>query len=58
MQEKIELLEEMRTAEPSVSRGLGVSNNDAHSQILGDSSKMKSGLVTFSVSKKLEYRVR
>lgn len=35
MQEKIELLEEMRTAEAQLASGLGVSNNDARTQILG-----------------------
>lgn len=34
MQEKIELLEEMRTAETQLSSGLGVSNVDARAQIL------------------------
>lgn len=35
MQEKIELLEEMRTAEAQVASGLGVSNEDARAQVLG-----------------------
>ena len=35
MQEKIELLEEMRTAEAQLASGLGVSNNDARAQVLG-----------------------
>ena len=35
MQEKIELLEEMRTAEAQLSSGLGVSNEDARAQVLG-----------------------
>ncbi|WP_417878791.1 type II toxin-antitoxin system Phd/YefM family antitoxin [Vibrio sp.] len=35
MQEKIELLEEMRTAEAQLASGLGVSNEDARSQVLG-----------------------
>ncbi|ENS5638953.1 type II toxin-antitoxin system Phd/YefM family antitoxin, partial [Vibrio cholerae] len=35
MQEKIELLEEMRTAEAQLAAGLGVSNEDARSQVLG-----------------------
>ncbi|MFM2625853.1 type II toxin-antitoxin system Phd/YefM family antitoxin [Vibrio owensii] len=35
MQEKIELLEEMRTAEAQLASGLGVSNDDAHAQVLG-----------------------
>ncbi|BBM64906.1 MULTISPECIES: type II toxin-antitoxin system Phd/YefM family antitoxin [Vibrio] len=35
MQEKIELLEEMRTAEAQLASGLGVSNDDARDQVLG-----------------------
>ena len=35
MQEKIELLEEMRTAEAQLASGLGVTNEDARSQVLG-----------------------
>jgi prevent-host-death family protein len=35
MQEKIELLEEMRTAESQLASGLGVSNEDARAQVLG-----------------------
>ncbi|TOK67584.1 prevent-host-death family protein [Vibrio parahaemolyticus] len=35
MQEKIELLEEMRTAEAQLASGLGVSNEDARAQVLG-----------------------
>ncbi|HFG2217168.1 TPA: type II toxin-antitoxin system Phd/YefM family antitoxin, partial [Vibrio cholerae] len=35
MQEKIELLEEMRTAEAQLAAGLGISNEDARSQVLG-----------------------
>ncbi|ELA6773721.1 type II toxin-antitoxin system Phd/YefM family antitoxin [Vibrio alginolyticus] len=35
MQEKIELLEEMRTAEAQLASGLGVSNDDARTQVLG-----------------------
>ncbi|ELB2939244.1 type II toxin-antitoxin system Phd/YefM family antitoxin [Vibrio alginolyticus] len=35
MQEKIELLEEMRTAEVQLASGLGVSNDDARAQVLG-----------------------
>ncbi|ELA6663303.1 prevent-host-death family protein [Vibrio alginolyticus] len=35
MQEKIELLEEMRTAEAQLASGLGVSNDDARAQVLG-----------------------
>ncbi|NAZ96028.1 type II toxin-antitoxin system prevent-host-death family antitoxin [Vibrio toranzoniae] len=35
MQEKIELLEEMRTAEAQVASDLGVSNEDARAQVLG-----------------------
>lgn len=35
MQEKIELLEEMRTAEAQLASGLGVSNEDARTQVLG-----------------------
>ncbi len=35
MQEKIELLEEMRTAEAQLAAGLGVSNEDARAQVLG-----------------------
>ncbi|MDF4993271.1 type II toxin-antitoxin system Phd/YefM family antitoxin [Vibrio parahaemolyticus] len=35
MQEKIELLEEMRTAEAQLASGLGVSNEDARGQVLG-----------------------
>ncbi|HAS6444305.1 TPA: type II toxin-antitoxin system prevent-host-death family antitoxin [Vibrio parahaemolyticus] len=34
MQEKIELLEEMRTAEAQLASGLGVSNDDARAQVL------------------------
>jgi hypothetical protein len=34
MQEKIELVEEMRIAEAQLAAGLGVSNIDARSQIL------------------------
>ncbi|EOD9428616.1 type II toxin-antitoxin system Phd/YefM family antitoxin [Vibrio harveyi] len=34
MQEKIELLEEMRTAEDQLASGLGVSNDDARAQVL------------------------
>ncbi|MFY8327877.1 MULTISPECIES: type II toxin-antitoxin system Phd/YefM family antitoxin [unclassified Pseudoalteromonas] len=34
MQEKIELLEEMRTAEAQLASGLGVTNEDARSQVL------------------------
>lgn len=35
MQEKIELLEEMRTAEAQLAAGHGVSNDDARAQVLG-----------------------
>ncbi|WED24056.1 type II toxin-antitoxin system Phd/YefM family antitoxin [Vibrio sp. JC009] len=35
MQEKIELLEEMRTAEAQLASGLSVSNEDARAQVLG-----------------------
>ncbi|POC07476.1 prevent-host-death family protein [Vibrio vulnificus] len=35
MQEKIELLEEMRTAEAQLASGLGVSNDDARAQVVG-----------------------
>ncbi|MGF1761793.1 type II toxin-antitoxin system Phd/YefM family antitoxin [Aliivibrio kagoshimensis] len=35
MQEKIELLEEMRTAEAQIAADLGVSNDDARAQVLG-----------------------
>ncbi|HAS6097629.1 TPA: type II toxin-antitoxin system prevent-host-death family antitoxin [Vibrio vulnificus] len=35
MLEKIELLEEMRTAEAQLASGLGVSNDDARAQVLG-----------------------
>ncbi|EIA1497273.1 type II toxin-antitoxin system Phd/YefM family antitoxin [Vibrio parahaemolyticus] len=35
MQEKIELLEEMRTAEAQLASGLGVSHDDARAQVLG-----------------------
>ncbi|EGR1514590.1 type II toxin-antitoxin system Phd/YefM family antitoxin [Vibrio vulnificus] len=35
MQEKIELLEEMRTAEAQLASGLGVSNDDVRAQVLG-----------------------
>ncbi|TOK18635.1 prevent-host-death family protein [Vibrio parahaemolyticus] len=35
MQEKIELLEEMRTAEAQLASGLAVSNEDARAQVLG-----------------------
>ena len=35
MQEKIELLEEMRTAEAQLTSGLGVSNDDARIRALG-----------------------
>ncbi|MBE3654941.1 type II toxin-antitoxin system Phd/YefM family antitoxin [Vibrio navarrensis] len=35
MQEKIELLEEMRTAEAQLASGLGVSNEEARAQVLG-----------------------
>ncbi|WP_423840998.1 type II toxin-antitoxin system Phd/YefM family antitoxin [Vibrio mytili] len=35
MQEKIELLEEMLTAEAQLASGLGVSNEDARAQVLG-----------------------
>ncbi|WP_319537156.1 type II toxin-antitoxin system Phd/YefM family antitoxin [uncultured Vibrio sp.] len=35
MQEKIELLEEMRTAEAQLASGLGVSNEDARAYVLG-----------------------
>ncbi len=35
MQEKIELLEEMRTAEAQLASGLGVSYDDARAQVLG-----------------------
>lgn len=35
MQEKIELLEEMRTAEAQLASGLGVSNEDSRAQVLG-----------------------
>lgn len=34
MQEKIELLEEMRTAEAQLASGLGVSNDDARAQVM------------------------
>ncbi|WP_046007327.1 type II toxin-antitoxin system prevent-host-death family antitoxin [Pseudoalteromonas rubra] len=34
MQEKIELLEEMRAAEAQLAPGLGVSNEDARTQVL------------------------
>ncbi|MDP5138803.1 type II toxin-antitoxin system Phd/YefM family antitoxin [Rheinheimera baltica] len=34
MQEKIELLEELRMAEAQLSSGAGVSNNDAKAQVL------------------------
>ncbi|RXQ00027.1 type II toxin-antitoxin system Phd/YefM family antitoxin [Vibrio parahaemolyticus] len=35
MLEKIELLEEMRTAEAQLASGLGISNDDARAQVLG-----------------------
>lgn len=35
MQEKIELLEEMRTAEAQLASGLGISNDDARAHVLG-----------------------
>ncbi|MDB1124241.1 type II toxin-antitoxin system Phd/YefM family antitoxin [Vibrio algarum] len=35
MQEEIELLEEMRTAEAQLASGLGVSQEDARAQVLG-----------------------
>lgn len=35
MQEKIELLEEIRTAESQFAEGLGISNQEARKQILG-----------------------
>lgn len=35
MQEKIELLEEIRTAEAQLASGLGISNEDARAQVLG-----------------------
>ncbi|CAG9001130.1 MAG: hypothetical protein CENE_03147 [Candidatus Celerinatantimonas neptuna] len=35
MQEKIELLEEMRTAEAQLASGFGVANEDARAQVLG-----------------------
>ena len=35
MQEKIELLEEMRTAEAQLASGLGISNEDARASVLG-----------------------
>lgn len=35
MQEKIELLEEIRTAEAQLASGLGVSNDGARTQVLG-----------------------
>lgn len=35
MQEKIELLEEIHTAEAQLASGFGVSNDDARTQILG-----------------------
>ncbi|CAG20102.1 type II toxin-antitoxin system Phd/YefM family antitoxin [Photobacterium profundum] len=35
MQEKIELLEEIQSAESQLASGLGVSNEDARSQVLG-----------------------
>lgn len=35
MQEKIELLEEIQTAEAQLAAGLGVSNEDARAQVLG-----------------------
>ncbi|MBD1576505.1 MULTISPECIES: type II toxin-antitoxin system Phd/YefM family antitoxin [Vibrio] len=35
MQEKIELLEELRTAEAQFASGLGVSNEEARDQVLG-----------------------
>ncbi|HHX8271233.1 TPA: type II toxin-antitoxin system Phd/YefM family antitoxin [Vibrio diabolicus] len=35
MQEKIELLEEMRTAEAQLASGLGVFNDDARAKVLG-----------------------
>ncbi|WP_176467683.1 type II toxin-antitoxin system Phd/YefM family antitoxin [Vibrio metoecus] len=35
MQEKIELLEEMRTAEAQLTAGFGITNQDARSQVLG-----------------------
>lgn len=35
MQEKIELLEEMRTAEAQLASGLGISNEDARDSVLG-----------------------
>ncbi len=35
MQEKIELLEEMRTAESQLASGLGISNDDARAQVMG-----------------------
>ncbi|HCG9126180.1 TPA: type II toxin-antitoxin system Phd/YefM family antitoxin [Vibrio parahaemolyticus] len=41
MQEKIELLEEMRTAEAQLASGLGVSNDDARAQVLGRIKKRK-----------------
>jgi hypothetical protein len=35
MQEKIELLEEVQQAEAQIASGLGLSNEDARSKILG-----------------------
>ncbi|MDX1398669.1 MAG: hypothetical protein R3204_09095 [Oceanospirillum sp.] len=35
MQEKIELLEEIQTAEAQLATGLGLSNEDARAQVLG-----------------------
>lgn len=35
MQEKIELLEEMRVAETQLAAGLGVASDDARNQVLG-----------------------
>ena len=35
MQEKIELLEDMHTAETQLASGLGVSSEDARAQVLG-----------------------
>ncbi|MEO3880009.1 nuclear transport factor 2 family protein [Rheinheimera fenheensis] len=41
MQEKIELLEELRMAEAQLSSGAGVSNNDARAQVLARISELK-----------------
>ena len=41
MQEKIELLEELRMAEAQLTSGVGVSNNDARAQVLARLNALK-----------------